>query len=99
MRVEPRLEARAWGSLARESVQGGKNPLCAPVTDLDTSTPRGRAFTALSSGFPGENSSNRMLEQWEEHQPPIRSNMCFGVAVSARSGVQLARLGREDRKT
>ena len=58
-------------------------------------TPVARTFAARSSAFPSENSSNRMLEQWEEHQPPIRSNTCFGVAVSARSGVQLARLGRE----
>jgi len=58
-------------------------------------TPGARVFVSRSSGFPSENSSNRMLEQWEEHQPPIRSNTCFGVAVSARSGVQLARLGRE----
>ena len=55
-------------------------------------TPVARTFAARSSAFPSENSSNRMLEQWEEHQPPIRSNTCFGVAVSARSGVQLARL-------
>ena len=64
-------------------------------------TPGARVFVSRSSGFPSENSSNRMLEQWEEHQPPIRSNMCFGVAVSARSGVQLARLVErsEARKT
>src|SRR6516165_524218 len=39
-------------SLARVSVHGGKNRLCAPIPDLDTSTPLWRAFAALSSGFP-----------------------------------------------
>ena len=55
VRVKPRWERLASGSLARVSVQGGKNPFCAPMTAMDTSTPLRRVFAALSSAFPGEN--------------------------------------------
>ena len=34
---------------------GCQEPLFAPVTDMDPSTPLGRAFAAQTSGFPGEN--------------------------------------------
>ena len=55
VRVKPGLETLASRSLARVSVRSGKNPLCAPIPDLDTSTPLGRACAARSSGFPVEN--------------------------------------------
>ena len=55
VRVEPGLETLASRSLAQESVSGRKNRVCAPIPDLDTSTPLGRACAARSSGFPVEN--------------------------------------------
>ena len=55
VRVNPRFEALAPRSLIRVSVRGSKNRFCVPMTDLDTSTPLGRAFATQSSGFPGEN--------------------------------------------
>ena len=45
---------------ARYSVYGCKNPVCMPIPAMDTSTPLGRAFAAVSSGFPSEISSNRL---------------------------------------
>ena len=55
MRVKHCFETLAPRSLARISVYGRENPSCAPITDMDMSTPLRRAFAALSSGFPGEN--------------------------------------------
>ena len=43
------------------SVRGGKNPFCAPFTDLDPSTPLGRAFEARSTGFPEETASGYLV--------------------------------------
>ena len=39
VRVEPGLETLASRSLAQESVSGRKNRVCAPIPDMDTSTP------------------------------------------------------------
>ena len=49
-----------------------QEPLFAPITDLDASTPLGRAFEARSTGFSGENLFDRTPEQRDEHQPLIR---------------------------
>ena len=37
-----------------------------------------------------------MLEQWEEHQPPIRSSTYFGVAVLSAPGILACARSRED---
>jgi hypothetical protein len=54
VRVEPRFETLAAGSFGQVSVRGRQNPFCAPITDMDTSTPLGTAFADQSSGFPSE---------------------------------------------
>ena len=51
MRVNPRFETLAPRSLMRVSVRVARTAFFVPMTDLDTSTPLGRAFAARSSGF------------------------------------------------
>jgi hypothetical protein len=51
VRVKPRMVTPAPGSSAQVSVRGHQNPFCAPITDMDTSTPLGRAFADQSSGL------------------------------------------------
>jgi hypothetical protein len=48
-------------------------------------------------GSRSRTSSNRTPEQWEDHQPPTRSNTCFVLRTSARWPSGPARFGREDR--
>src|SRR5262249_22887090 len=44
-------ESSAVASPAQVSVRGRKNPFCAPIPGMDTSTPLGRVFAAQSSGL------------------------------------------------
>ena len=48
-------------------------------------------------GSRARTSSNRMLEQWEEHQPPIRSNTYFGVVVLSALATSSCARSREGR--
>ena len=95
VRVKPRWERRAWGSLAQESVRGGKNPFSHRLRTWTRQRLCGERSRPCRPGSRVRTSSNRMLKQREEHQPPIRSNTYFGVAVlSALADSACARRSR-----